>query len=224
MLIFYFVISYRLLKKKSEISRKRLIFSIYYLFSLIGIVLNYIYAPIKHKVITSLLYLITIYVIYVGTNFLAIFSIIMYFEIKDNSNTTKIQLVYLVVFSSLYLVLFFIPDGIMINEETGWYPVVNLTFFIYCTILVTISLLVVVAYSIKTLYIFRARNENKTLITRWKIYVLGMTITITHATIVMFVHHLDYNPLREIWSILGGFIFITGIYLTWFGIGKKFLQ
>lgn len=223
MLVFYIVISYRLLKKRSEISRKRLIFSFYYLCSLIGIVLNYIYAPIKHELITAHLYLITIYVIYVGSNFLAIFSITMYFEIKDNSKTTKIQLIYLVLFSSLYLVLFFIPEGIMINEETGWYPVVNLNFFIYCTVLVSISLFVVVVYSIKTLSIFKARNENKTLLNRWRIYVLGMAITITHAIIVMFIHFLDYKPLREVWSILGGFVFVTGIYLTWFGIGKKFL-
>jgi len=147
----------------------------------------------------------------------------MYFEIKDNSKTTKLQFIYIILFSSLYLVLFFIPSGIMINEETEWYPVVNLTFFIYCTVLVTISLFVVVFYSIKTLSIFKVRNENKTLMNRWKIYVIGMTITIAHAIIVMFIHFLDYKPLRDVWSILGGLMFITGIYLTWFGIGKKFL-
>ena len=102
----------------------------------------------------------------------------------------------------------------MINEETGWYPAVNFNFFIYCTILVSISLALVIIFSIKTLYIFKVGKENKTFINRWKIYVLGMAITIIYAIIVMFIHFLNYKPLREIWSIFGGLMFIVGIYLT----------
>jgi len=220
---FYLGLAYKLLRKKDKISRKRLIFGIYYLTCSIGLILNYIYALIQHEIITSLLYKLTIYILYVGANFISIFAIAMYFEIKDNTNTSKIQIYDIILFSALYFVLFFIPDGVVTSNETRWYPVVALSFFLYVSILVGLSLTIFIFYSIKTLRIFKKRNENKIILNRWKIYIIGITESFIFATFTMLVHFLNNKSIRDIWAIFGGFLFIIGVYLTWYGIGKKFL-
>jgi len=67
------------------------------------------------------------------------------------------------------------------------------------------------------------REENKIILNRWKIYIIGITETFSFAILAMFVHYLDIKLIRDIWAITGGFLMISGIYFTWFGIGKKFL-
>lgn len=223
MVAFYLVIAFKLLKKKKDINRKRLIFSIYYLFCSIGLIINYVYALIHHEVIIRVLYIFTIYIIYAGTSFIAIFAIAMYYEIKGNIKTTKIQFAYIIVLSTLYVVIFFIPNSVVINEETKWYPVVSLGFFIYSTIFINLSLAIFILYSLKTLTIFKRRNENKMIINRWKIYIIGIVETFAFASFAMLVHFLDIKLIRDLWAIVGGILMLTGIYLTWYGIGKKFL-
>jgi len=78
-------------------------------------------------------------------------------------------------------------------------------------------------YSIRTLEIFKLKNENRIIINRWKIYIIGIMITYSFAIITMLVHFLNDEHVRIIWAIAGGILFISGVYLTWFGIGKKFL-
>ncbi|MFX1274298.1 MAG: hypothetical protein ACFFBP_16205 [Promethearchaeota archaeon] len=164
----------------------------------------------------------TIYIVYAGTSFIAIFSITLYFEIKANIDTTKVQIIYLIILSALYLVIF-IPGGVVINKDTNWFPVVNSGFFIYCTVLINLSLTIFIVYSIKTLKIFKRRNESKILMNRWKIYIIGIIETFAFASITMLVHLINIIQVRDIWAVIGGVLFITGIYFTWYGIGKKFL-
>ena len=223
LIIFYLVITFKLLRKKEDWNRKRLLFSLYYLIGSIGLIVNYFYPLIYHDLITSLLYVITIYIAYGASNFIAVFSITMFHEIKGNLNTTKTQITYIVILGLLYVALFFIPGGIMTNNETKWYPVVNIYFFIYCTSLVSFNFTIFMYYSIRTLGIFKLKNENKIIINRWEIYIIGIIITYSFAIITMLVHFLNYELLRIIWAIVGGILFIIGVYLTWIGIGKKFL-
>jgi len=223
LIVFYLGISFKLLRKKKDISSKRLIFSIYYLSCSIGLIINDIYALIQHEIITSFLYLMTIYIIYSGTSFIAVFAITMYQEINDKTNNSNVQIAYAIVLNILYIVIFFIPESVITNAETRWYPKVSLFFFLYCTIFIDLSLLIFIIYSIKTLKIFKMRKENKILLNRWKIYIIGIIETFLFAILAMFVHFLDNKLIRDIWAIFGSILFITGIYLTWFGIGKKFL-
>lgn len=223
LIIFYLVITFKLFRKKKDWSRKRLLFGLYYLIGSIGLIVNYFYPLIYHELITSLLYIITIYIAYGASNFIAVFSITMFYEIKENKDTSKTQITYILILGVLYLVLFFIPGGVVTNNETKWYPAVNIVFFSYCTSLVSLNFAIFMYYSIRTLEIFRAKNENKIILNRWKIYLFGIIDTYMFAIITMLVHFLNNEVIRIIWAIIGGILFITGVYLTWMGIGKKFL-
>jgi len=223
LIIFYLVITFKLLRKKKDLSRKRILFSLYYLISSIGLIVNYFYPLIYHELITSLLYIITIYIAYGASNFIAVFSITLFYDIIGNLETTKTQTAYIAILGILYTALFFIPGGVMTNNETKWYPVVNLLFFTYCTSLVSLNFTIFIYYSIRTLEIFKLKNENRIIMNRWKIYIIGIIFTYSFAIITMLVHFLNDEHVRIIWAIVGGILFISGVYLTWFGIGKKFL-
>ncbi len=221
--IFYVVIIYSLLHKREKITRKRVLFSLYYLLSCLGLTLNYIYGFYHSYPLTNFLYLLTIYLLYMALGIIAVFVAEIYFERVKKKRVIKCQSILLVFYAIFLSGIFFIPRGVEISPTTSWKPVVSISLFIYSSTFLLADSLVFVFYTYSVYRHFIKTNQENIILKRWLMFIVGISLTFIFLGLTMFNHVLNNELFRQFWSLIGGIILVTGTILIWIGIGKKFL-
>jgi hypothetical protein len=131
--------------------------------------------------------------------------------------TLSKELLIIGIYVCLLSVLFFIPEGVRINESTHYRPQWNLQFFIYANIIwIGFAMIPTLYTSLKLYNSFEDIQIKK----RWRLYMLG-TIMIFIELFGVGVMILINDPfLRLIWNIYDVSVLI-GAYLIYYGVVRQ---
>jgi len=214
--IFFLILAFLIIRK----NKNRLNYTIsgFFIFIFLGGVFNAIYALLTSHVdegTVVTLHIITYLFFCLAQIFLLLFNILL--MKSEKLITLKKQLIILGIYSALLLVLFFIPDGVRINENTYYRPHWNLQFFIYANIVWIGCAMIPTLYTSYKLYKMFEDPEIKK---RWKIYMIG-TIMIYIELFGVGVMILINDPfLRQIWNIYDVSVLI-GAFLIYYGVVRQ---
>lgn len=213
---FFLVLSFLILRKNNH----RLNFTLcgFFIFIFLGGLFNVIYALLTTHVEESIvvaLHILTYIFFCLAQMFLLLFNLIMWKS--EKLFTLKKQLIIIGSYSVLLLILFFIPEGVMINENTHYRPQWSLQFFIYANIIwIGFAMIPTLYTSLKLLRIFEDAEIKK----RWKIYMIG-TIMIYIELFGVGVMILINDPfLRLIWNIYDISVLI-GAFFIYYGVVRQ---
>ncbi len=214
--IFFLILAFLIIRK----NKNRLNYTIsgFFIFIFLGGVFNAIYALLTTHVdegTVVTLHIITYFFFCLAQIFLLLFNILL--MKSEKLITLKKQLIILGIYSALLLVLFFIPEGVRINENTYYRPHWNLQFFIYANIVWIGFAMIPTLYTSYKLYKMFEDPEIKK---RWKIYMIG-TIMIYIELFGVGVMILINDPfLRQIWNIYDVSVLI-GAFLIYYGVVRQ---
>jgi hypothetical protein len=203
------------IKKRGGKYAKRYLGAFYFTTAM-GLVLNFIFIFIHDPFIVELLYYFTLYFLFLGTYFLLIFTLIIYKS--EKIITKKKQILLLVILSIITWGMIFVPNGLVINESTDWYPQYSLTFFLYLIIVLSFGSVGPILYiSVKIYYKFELIDLKR----RWAFFFWGLIFLFTFAFGTLFSHFFPLTNLRSLWSIVSLFLVVTASILIYCGVVKK---
>jgi len=213
---FFLILSFLVLRKNHH----RLNFTMcgFFVFIFLGGLFNAIYALLTTHVDESTvvaLHIITYIFFCLAQIFLLMFNLILWKS--EKVITLKKQLIILSVYSALLFLLFFIPDGVRINENTYYRPQWNLQFFIYANVVWIGFAMIPTMYT--SLKLHKAFEDSK-IKKRWKIYMIG-TIMIYIELFGVGVMILINDPfLRLLWNIYDVSVLIGALFI-YYGVVRQ---
>jgi len=202
--------------------RKRLnvIFAGLYISPAIGVLINFIYAPLTDPSIVLILNFFTNFGFFYAPIFIVVFDLILLKSEKVIS--TGKQLVILIVYGIAMfgmLIFIFIPDfGITINQGTNWSPVWSLPFFTYVVLVETIGALI--PSLIFSFQIYK-KFEDEVLKKKWRFFIFGFIALMTFMYAIFISNYLGDPTIRLIIGIMGLILAILGGFLMYFGVGQQ---
>lgn len=190
--------------------------SAFYFSTAMGFVINFIFIFIFVPWIVKILYFFTLYFLFLGTFSLLIFNLIIYKS--EKIITREKQLIILIILSIFTWGMILIPNGLVMNESTNWYPQYNLTFFLYLIIVLTFGSVGPIIYlSIKIYQNFELEQLKK----RWAYFGWGLILLFTFAYGTLFSHAFSIPNIRSTWSLISLFLVIGSSALLYYGVVRK---
>ena len=213
-------LAYKILKRDKK--RLNIIFAGFYLSAVIGLVINFIYAPINNVDIVRIFNYLTNFSIFYSPIFLIVFNLIL-LKSEKVITTPKQLLLFLGFGIYIFCMIFFvsIPGwGVTINASSDWSVEWNLPFFLYVTLGETVLAVV------PTLYLsFKVYNkfEDEQLKRKWKNFIFGI------CTVLIFFYGIFISNFLasfgiNVRTVMGGIGILSGIvagYLMYNGVGRQ---
>lgn len=213
---FFLIQSFLIIRKRKN--RLNLTICGFFIFIFLGGLFNAIYALLTthtDEATVVNLHILTYIFFCLAQIFLLLFNLLL---LKSEKRMTlKKQFVIIGVYFALLSVLFFIPDGVRINESTYYRPQWNLQFFIYANIVwIGFAMIPTIYTSLKLYQVFEDTQIKK----RWRLYVIG-TIMIYVELFGVGVMNLINDPfLRLIWNIYDISVLI-GAFFIYYGVVRQ---
>ncbi|MFX1258812.1 MAG: hypothetical protein ACFFAN_13205 [Promethearchaeota archaeon] len=223
--IFFSLLAYRILKRKKQ--RLNVIFSLFFICVIMGLIFNMIYAPldpIQHEPIIKILNFFANFFIFFAPIFMVIVNFIilestLIFSVK-RQNRYIFLYGFLIFFGMLILIL--IPDplnilGVKITAEGR--PEWGIVFFIYMVSIITgLTLIPIVRTSLKIYNNLKTNALKK----KWVYYFIGSLGVFSWGYLIFLTNFMGhfFDILRLISSIYGISIVIW-VYFMYYGIGFK---
>ncbi|MHA2391967.1 MAG: hypothetical protein ACXAEX_08345 [Promethearchaeota archaeon] len=216
---FFIFLAYKILKRDRK--RLNIIFSGFYLSAAIGLLMNFIYAPISDEIIVEYLNFITNFGIFYSPIFLVVFNLIL---LKSEKVITTVkQLAILIGFGVFMfcMILFILTDiGVTINATTEWSPEWSLPFFLYLIIGETVLATGPILY-----FSFKVYNkfEDMQLRKKWRSFIFGFCALIVFMYAIFisnFLASYDIN-VRLIMMAIAIILGVVGAYLMYNGVGRQ---
>ena len=202
--------------------RKRLnvIFAGLYLSPVIGVFINFIYAPLTDEFIVLILNFFTNFGIFYGPIFIVVFDLMLLKSEKviSTSKQLLILIIYGIAMFSMIFFLFIPGFGVTINQGTGWSPVWSLPFLLYVVTVETIGALVPSLYLSFQIY---KTFEDEVLKKKWRFFILGFIALMTFMYAIFISNYLGDPTIRLIIGVMGLILAILGGFLIYFGVGKQ---
>lgn len=206
----YLLIGIRiLLRNRNRIS---LMLAGFYLFCALGLSLNFIFLFVTDLLLYRILYLGTLYFLFIGSLQLTLFTIILYrTESAFSSRTQIFSVSFYAVF--LFIAMLLLSIGADLNDTVYTFRM-TLGLVLIFSIFTAIP---VIYYSIK---IFKT-IENDVLKKRWGMFMVGITEQVVFA-----VGTLIHNFLREgsssyEWAIISFILILSSSILIYFGVIRR---
>ena len=210
---FFLYLAYKILKRDTK--RLNLMFSLGFISAAIGILINFIYAPLTNEAVVIVLYYITIFVMFLFGAFFVVF-VLMLLK-SEKVITPKKQTIYIIIYFVAELCSVFIPDGVTINASTEWKPVWSVAMFVYfISVIVILGMLPSLYYSVQ---IYK-RFEDEQIKKRWKYFIYGIIGIYAFAIGTLFSNTLNVQLFRTIWSI-SFFGVVLSLILVYYGVGRQ---
>ncbi|TXT61422.1 MAG: conserved membrane protein of unknown function [Promethearchaeota archaeon] len=219
LLAIFLYLAYKILRyKKKRLNR---VFSRFYISSSIGVLINFIYAPLQiqgfETVVLILNFLTNFFIVYSLTFFLIFLLILLRSEkFLTVRKELIIEIVYGIIFFSL---IFFLPfGGVKIDASTNWKPVYSLPFYLYLTIILIIFMIIPILY-----VSFKIYNDftDELLKKKWQYFLFGIISLIVFMFGTFTANFLNIEAFRSAWSIIAGILVLLGSYLVYYGVGKQ---
>ena len=214
--VFFLFLAIKILKRDRK--RLNIIFSLFYLSVVIGLLVNFVYAPIEDVPIVLVLNFFTNFFIYFAVVFLVVFELIL---LKSEKVITfpKQLLIILAYGIALFCMIFLVfVDDWGVTLSPTWAPIWSPPFFIYVGLVVTLGGI------IPTLYFalqISKKFEDEMLRKRWKFFIIGVCALFIFMYGIFISNALDIAILRTAMGALGLILAIIGGYLIYYGVGKS---
>jgi len=202
--------------------RKRLnvIFAGLYISPVVGVLINFIYAPLTDVNIVLILNFFTNFGFFYAPIFIVVFDLILLKSEKIIS--TGKQLAILIIYGIAMfgmLIFLFIPGfEVTINQGTNWSPVWSLPFFTYVVLVETIGALIPSLYFSFQIY---KKFEDEVLKRKWRFFIFGFIALMTFMYAIFISNFLGDPTIRLIIGIMGLILAILGGFLMYFGVGQQ---
>ena len=202
--------------------RKRLniIFAGLYISPAIGLLINFIYAPMTDEFIVLILNFFTNFGLFYAPIFIVVFDLILLKSEKVISTSKQLMILFIygiAMFSMVFLL--FIPGfGVTINSGTNWSPVWSLPFFLYVVFVETIGALIPSLYFSFQIY---KKFEDEVLKRKWRFFIFGFIALMTFMYAIFISNFLGDPTIRLIIGVMGLILAILGGFLMYFGVGKQ---
>ena len=211
---FFWFLAYKILKRDTK--RLNLIFSLGFISSAVGLMINFIYAPLTNEAIVIVLYYITIFVMFLFGAFFVVF-VLMLLK-SEKVITPKKQLLYVLIYLAAELCSLFIPEGVTINASTEWKPVWSVAFFAYFVgVLLIFGMIPSLYYSIQIYKQF----EDELIKKKWKYFIYGIIGIYVFAVGTLFSNTLNVQIFRTVWSGISLVLVILSPLLMYYGVGRQ---
>lgn len=216
---FFIFLAYKILKRDRK--RLNIIFSGFYLSAAIGLLINFIYAPLDpsefEPVILFMNYL-TNFGIFYSVIFLVVFDLIL---LKSEKVITPIkQLLIFIVFGiAMFSMIFFVyVEGLGVEiDPDSWSPHWMFAFFLYLLIIESIPTGLFVYFSFQIYKKF----EDEQLRKKWKFFIFGTIAVIIFMYGIFVSNFLNDPTFRLIMGATGLILAIAGGYLMYTGVGRQ---
>ncbi len=210
--LFYLFIGYKIIRRERR--GINVILSSFYFVVVIGVILNIIYVNVFNETITLVLHFITYYLFCLSLIFLLIFVLILLKS--DKIITLKIQVTIFIIYALLLIVLWFIPDGLRLNEVT-WKPEWSWSFFTYS---IAICSSIAIGPTIYVSFKIYRSFQKDILKKKWIFFLVGIFgyFFLYYGTSLS--NTLADPTFRLIWSIISLPILIS-IYFIYHGVAKQ---
>ncbi len=202
--------------------RKRLnvIFAGLYISPVIGVLINFIYAPLTDPSIVLILNFFTNFGFFYAPIFIVVFDLILLKSEKIISTGKQLIILFIygiAMFGMLFLL--FIPGfGVTIDSGTGWSPVWSLPFFLYVVLIETIGALIPSLYFSFQIY---KKFEDEVLKRKWRFFIFGFIALMAFMYAIFISNYLGDPTIRLLIGIMGLILAILGGFLMYFGVGKQ---
>lgn len=212
--IIWAIIAYKILDRGRK--RLNLILASFYLCGIISIFLNFIYAPLTDETAVYVLNFLTNFGFFVAPIFLVVFEILL---LKSNKIFgTKKQLFIIIGYAALLSSVLLIPNGVVINESTGWKPVWTLPYFIYTVVITSIfAVLPSIHFGMKIYHKFKDNALKK----KWRFFLVGLIFIYIFTYGTFLSNTLNIQEFRSIWGVAALSLTISGPILLYYGVGKQ---
>jgi len=217
MCLFFLFLAFKILRR----DRKRLnvIFSGFYISSAIGLIINFIYAPLTDESVVLMLNFLTNFFIFYSPIFIVVFELILLKSEKVIS--TSKQLIILIIYgiAMFCMILFlFTPDfGVTLNAGTDWSPVWSVPFFLYVVVIETIGILPALYLSFQIYKKF----EDEILKKKWKFFIFGFCALAIFMYGIFISNTLNIPTFRTIIGVVGLMLALLGASLMYYGVGRQ---
>ena len=208
--------------------RKRLnvIFAGLYISPAIGVLINFLYAPMTDEFIVSILNFFTNFGFFYAPIFIVVFDLILLKSEKIISTSKQLMILIIYGIAMFGMIFFlFIPGyGVTINQGTGWSPVWSLPFFLYVVFVETIGALIPSLYFSFQIY---KKFEDEQLKRKWRFFIFGFIALMTFMYMIFISNTFsdpattDGSTFRLIIGVLGLILVVLGGFLMYFGVGKQ---
>lgn len=211
---FFLYLAYKILKRDTK--RLNLMFSLGFISAAIGLLINFIYAPLTNEAVVIVLYYITIFVLFLFGAFFVVF--VMMLLKSEKVITPKKQLIYVIIYFVAELCSVFIPEGVTINASTEWKPVWSVAMFAYFVgVIVILGMIPSLYYSIQ----INKRFEDEVIKKKWKYFIYGIIGIYSFAIGTLFSNTLNDQTFRTIWSGISLILVIASPLLMYYGVGRQ---
>ncbi|MFX1338761.1 MAG: hypothetical protein ACFFDK_09140 [Promethearchaeota archaeon] len=211
--LFYLYMSYVILRRDKK--NLHLALCGFYVCVGLGVIINIIYASFFDEALVYLLHFLTYFLLCFCQVFLLIFVLIL--TKSKNIINLKVQLVLIITFGILLCGLWFIPNGITINETTNWKPVWSREFLIYSYAVCTLFTFGPLIYYSTKIYL---KLESLYLKRKWLFFIIGLLSYYFLYYGTSLSNSLNDSGFRLIWSIISLFV-IPSTYLIYYGVGRE---
>ena len=210
---FFIYMIYKILQRGK--SRLNLWFAGLYISITIGFIFNFIFVLLADEFYILVFYYLTVFTLMMGPTCCLIFTILLWKSGKV-FNTYK-QLIVFFISALAYFFMIYIPNGVRINEQTGWNPVYSVPFYLYLISVFTIVGMIPQMYvSYKTYQAIKEERLKK----KWKQFNIGVFLVYISAYGTYTYQTLDIELLRLIWSFVVLGFFVISAILIYNGVGK----
>ena len=216
---FFIFLAYKILKRDRK--RLNIIFSLFYLSVVVGLFINFIYAPIADANIVLILNFSTNFFIYFAVVFLVVFELILLKSEKVITFPKQLLIILIYGIGLFCMILFVFVPGWGVTLNPTWAPIWSIPFFIYVMLVVTLGGI------IPTLYFalqISKKFEDEILKKRWKFFIIGVCALFIFMYGIFISNTLNIALLRTAMGALGLILAIIGGYLIYYGVGKSIEQ
>ena len=219
LMCFYFLfLAYKILKRDRK--RLNLIFSMFYLSSVFGFIINFIYGPLTDEFVVTILNFLTNFGIFYSPIFIVVFELILLKSEKVISTSKQliILIIYGIVMFCMILFLFTPGLGVTLNAGTGWSPVWSIPFFIYVVLVETFGAILPTLYLSFQIY---KKFEDDVLKKKWKFFILGFCALAIFMYGIFISNTLNIPTFRMIIGVVGLILALLGANLMYYGVGRQ---
>ncbi|MBD3196664.1 MAG: hypothetical protein GF317_16530 [Candidatus Lokiarchaeota archaeon] len=216
---FFLFFAVRILSRQKK--KLNYYFSLFYISEAIGLIINFIYAPLENEIIVKLLNFVTNFFSFYAVIFLLVFIILLYKTEKAFDPPKQIGLLLLtgvVYFCMIFIAI--IPDlGVEITEVNDFTPHWGWLFFLYIMGITTgFSTIPTLYYIFKIYKSFKDENLKQ----RWK-YFFGGILFLYGLLYSIFVRNTFFpgTIFSTVLSLFGLVFSILGSILIYYGVGRQ---
>ena len=218
-IVFFFLyIALRILLR----DRKRLnvIFAGLYISPVIGVLLNFIYAPLTDEAIVLAMNFLTNFTSIYAPIFIVVFDLILLKSEKIISTGKQLAILigYGVAVLCMGIFLLFPGYGVTINLGTNWTPVWSFPFFIYVVVVLTSFATIPAFYFSIKIY---QKFEDASLKKKWRFFIYGYIALMTFMYAIFISNTLNNTTFRLIAGVAGLILALLGGFLMYYGVGRQ---